>query len=186
MLDRGNIVTASYIIHELAHQKFYLKGDSAFNEAFATAVEELGVRRWLLQQKKADGLKKYEEWLKQKTVFSNFIKDAQQEFEYLYSQEFIAEKMRAEKNKKITELRKRFADLVKQHPLLSRYSTWMSGPLNNAQFGAIALYRDLVPAFVRVFELCGADFEKFYKRAEEISKLPEEQREGMLMSTNEC
>ena len=32
------------VFHELAHQVAYLPGDSAFNEAFATAVEEAGVR----------------------------------------------------------------------------------------------------------------------------------------------
>ena len=50
MLDRGELVTASYIFHELAHQQYYLKGDGAFNEAFATSVEEIGVLLWLHEQ----------------------------------------------------------------------------------------------------------------------------------------
>jgi predicted aminopeptidase len=38
---------AALIFHELAHQRVYIKDDSAFNEAFAVAVETSGVRNWL-------------------------------------------------------------------------------------------------------------------------------------------
>ncbi len=38
---------ARMVFHELAHQIVYVQGDSKFNEAFATAVEEAGVQRWL-------------------------------------------------------------------------------------------------------------------------------------------
>lgn len=186
MLDRGEIVTASYIIHELAHQQFYLKGDSAFNEAFATAVEEIGVRKWLQQQQRDNDLQRYELWLEQKTIFSNFIKEIQQEFEQLYVQQLNEEAMRTKKRNKITEVRSRYDDLVKTHSQLSRYSSWMSGPLNNAQLGALALYRDLVPAFIQKYETCGNDLKRFYKRAEEIAHLTEEQREFILHSKNEC
>ena len=186
MIDRGEIVTASYIIHELAHQQLYLKGDSAFNEAFATAVEEIGVRKWLQQQQRIKDLQKYEKWLEQKTIFSNFIKNAQQEYEYLYAQELTDEEKRIQKKNKTLEIREQFANLTKQHKQLSRYSTWMSGPLNNAQFGAIALYRDLVPAFVQIFETCMGDFERFYQRVEEIAQLSEQEREDILASNKEC
>ena len=38
---------ARIVFHELAHQVVYVKGDTMFNESFATAVEDEGVRRWL-------------------------------------------------------------------------------------------------------------------------------------------
>ena len=38
---------ARMLFHELAHQIVYVKGDSQFNESFATAVEEEGVERWM-------------------------------------------------------------------------------------------------------------------------------------------
>jgi predicted aminopeptidase len=37
---------AALTFHELAHQQLYLRGDAAFNESFATAVEIEGMRRW--------------------------------------------------------------------------------------------------------------------------------------------
>ena len=35
------------LFHELAHQVLYAEGDTLFNESFATAVERIGVARWL-------------------------------------------------------------------------------------------------------------------------------------------
>jgi predicted aminopeptidase len=35
------------MFHELAHQVAYAKGDTVFNESFATAVERIGGQRWL-------------------------------------------------------------------------------------------------------------------------------------------
>lgn len=38
------------LFHELAHQVVYAKNDTLFNESFATAVERIGVARWLATQ----------------------------------------------------------------------------------------------------------------------------------------
>ncbi len=186
MLDRGEIVTASYIFHELAHQQFYLKGDGAFNEAFATAVEEIGVLDWLHNQNRSQDMQRYDDWLLQKSIFSEFVKNSRDEFETLYQQEYDLQKMKVEKEILIAEMRRRFTDLSSENKHIARYSKWMSGPLNNAQLGAISLYRELVPAFRRIFGLCGNDFEKFYSYVETIAKLSEEQRETTLQTTKVC
>ena len=38
---------ARLVFHELAHQLVYARDDTTFNESFAVAVEQEGVRRWL-------------------------------------------------------------------------------------------------------------------------------------------
>ena len=186
MIDRGEIVTATYIFHELAHQQFYLKGDGSFNEAFATAVEEIGVLRWLDQQNRQDEANRYKDWLAQKTLFSTFIKNSREEFDALYQQEYSHEKKQVEKQILISEMRRKFENLSLENKHISRYSKWMSGPLNNAQLGAISLYRDLVPAFRNLFVLCESNFEKFYMRVALIAKMPEEKRKQTLQSANAC
>jgi len=45
VLNRSPARIAGLVFHELAHQQLYIKGDTAFNEAFATTVELGGVRR---------------------------------------------------------------------------------------------------------------------------------------------
>ena len=47
MMRWSDLQLVSTMFHELAHQKLYVKGDTAFNESFATAVAEFGIRRWL-------------------------------------------------------------------------------------------------------------------------------------------
>src|SRR5277367_6777720 len=50
MVNWNDVELASIIFHELTHQVLYVPNDASFNEAFATTVEEEGVRRWLVQQ----------------------------------------------------------------------------------------------------------------------------------------
>ena len=186
MLNRGEIVTASYIFHELAHQQLYLKGDTGFNEAFATAVEELGVSLWFQQGGRTNERDRYESWIDQKKVFSDFIRQARHEFKQLYAMDLPADALRKEKQRVVAELRKRFKDLARSNDQLTRYRKWMAGPLNNAQLGALALYRDLTPAFKQLFVECGRDFSVFYRRAEELSKLSREERRRLFRSPLKC
>ena len=48
MLAQSPARLAGSLLHELAHQRFYLRGDTAFSEAYASFVERAGVRAWLL------------------------------------------------------------------------------------------------------------------------------------------
>lgn len=186
MLDQGEIATASYIFHELAHQQLYVHGNSTFNESFATAVEELGVRHWLQQQGKQDELVRYENRLAQKAAFANLILDTRQEFHELYESGLPVEMMRSEKRKLVRILQQRFENLRQSNSSLQRYKKWMSGPLNNAQLGVIAVYRDQVPVFKRLFLACDSDFEKFYLRTKEISKLTAKERLSALEGSQQC
>jgi len=128
----------------------------------------------------------YDEWLLQKTIFSDFIKNSRAEFETLYKQEYDAGKMQVEKEILIAEMRRKFTNISSENKYIARYSKWMSGPLNNAQLGAISLYREFVPAFRKIFRLCENDFEKFYSYVAMIAKLPEKQRETTLHATEVC
>ena len=47
---------ARLIFHELAHQVVYVGGDTTFNESFAVAVEEEGVRRWFAHEAAVEGV----------------------------------------------------------------------------------------------------------------------------------
>ncbi len=186
MLDQGEIATASYIFHELAHQQLYVHSNSTFNESFATAVEELGVRHWLQHQGKQEELLRYEDWLAQKTAFANLIINARRKFHALYESGLSTKMMRSQKQELINELKQRFENLRQSNSALQRYKKWMSGPLNNAQLGVIAVYRDQVPAFKQLFTACNSNFEKFYLRAEEISKLTAKERKSALEVSQEC
>ena len=50
---------ARLVFHELAHQVVYAEGDTMFNESFATAVERIGVQRWLAQHAGDEAKRQY-------------------------------------------------------------------------------------------------------------------------------
>ena len=50
MLHWGDERLATLIFHELAHQRFYVKDDTEFNESFASFVEQEGTRQWRAYQ----------------------------------------------------------------------------------------------------------------------------------------
>jgi predicted aminopeptidase len=69
-LRRSDADIAALIFHELAHQKLYLRGDAAFNESFATAVEIEGMRRWLVQD---NGTATLDNYLHDRTRQAEFV-----------------------------------------------------------------------------------------------------------------
>jgi predicted aminopeptidase len=59
MMSYGDDELASIIFHELSHQVVYIPDDTAFNEAFAVAVEQEGLARWLKFRGREADLGKY-------------------------------------------------------------------------------------------------------------------------------
>src|SRR5262245_45051520 len=56
MLRWSDAQIAATLFHELAHQVYYVQNESAFNEAFASVVEEEGAKRWLEKRNDAASL----------------------------------------------------------------------------------------------------------------------------------
>ena len=70
MLGWSDAQLAATLFHELAHQVVYVPGDSEFNEAFATVVEEAGIERWLASQGRPEDLRA---WRAQRERGAEFI-----------------------------------------------------------------------------------------------------------------
>ena len=73
MLEQPAPYLAAVIFHELAHQRLYAADDSAFNEAFATAVERIGVERWLHDLGDAGAQERYAADGRARTAFVTFL-----------------------------------------------------------------------------------------------------------------
>ena len=61
----------------------------------------------------------------------------------------------------------------------SGYDGWFSRA-NNASFGVLAAYNELVPNFERLFEREGRDFKRFYAEVKRLAALPQVQRREAL------
>ena len=59
------------------------------------------------------------------------------------------------------------------------YDGWFERA-NNASFGVLAAYNELVPQFERLFEREGRDFARFYAEVERLAALPKAERHATL------
>jgi predicted aminopeptidase len=173
---------ADTIFHELAHRHLYVRGDSDFNEAFATTVAGEGVRRWYLA---AQNPKAYEAYVTERRRENDFVKlvlAAHDRLQAVYSDARLsdAEKLQR-KDDVIRGMREDYAKLKSQWGVAkSGYDNWFSEPINNAKLNTIATYFDLVPKFQAVLQAQGGDIEKFYQAVGVLAKMPLEKRHEAL------
>ena len=172
---------AETIFHELAHQRVYVGGDTAFNEAFAVSVEREGVRRWL-------GATNQQAWEKfkirkgRRQEFVQLVLDARKKLADTYDNINLSADMKRQRKKEIiTELRATYAK-TKQEKWggYKGYDEWFEGPLNNAQLNTVSTYYHLLPAFEKVLQQNNGDLPMFYEAVKALSKLPKEERHERL------
>ena len=172
--------TAALIFHELAHGILYVKDDTAFNESFATAVEQEGVMRW---QASVNDPKGYEKWLRkhrQRRMFTDLISKYRTRLEALYARDMPLTAKRNQKAAVFTQMRTEFRDLKSDHGGMAAYDAWFNYPLNNAQLISVSTYHNWVPAFGRMLSDSGGDLEKFYQRCERLAKKEPAERHRIL------
>ena len=178
---------AALVFHELAHQRVYVQDDSAFNEGFATAVEISGVRRWLSARGDAEGLRRYEAGRARMADFLGLIAETRKELSAVYGGTGTEAQKRAEKAAAIARLGQRYRRMRDgRWNGFDGYDAWFAAPINNARLAATSVYNDLVPDFLRLFELCGGDYGRFYAAVERIGGPDRAQRVRALEAAKGC
>ena len=174
---------ARLIFHELAHQIAYAQDDTVFNESFAVAVERIGGARWLAGAQQAGAAEEYRRFDSRRGDFRALTQKYRERLLALYKSEVPDDQKRATKAVLMAEMR---ADHVKLKAErwggFAGYDSWFSHA-NNASFGVLAAYSELVPAFERLFERQGRDFNRFYAEVRRLAQLPKDQRRAALNAT---
>ncbi|WP_296743480.1 aminopeptidase [Mesorhizobium sp.] len=187
MLRQDDTYLASLIFHELAHQKIYVNGDSAFNEAFAVSVETSGTRKWLRATGNRAGLRRYEADRARRADFLALIAKTRDELRQVYGSPRTPEKMAAAKAATIDRLRARYRQMRDRRWAGYRgYDGWFDSPINNAKLAATAVYGEQVPAFLRLYDLCSGDYPRFYAAVRRIGNLPQASRAQALRTVAAC
>jgi predicted aminopeptidase len=178
MLGWGDERLATLIFHELAHQRFYVKDDSEFNESFASFVEQEGTRQWRAARAlPAESMSQS----RQRDQFTQLVLDSRERLKRLYSQPLDAEQMRQRKAAEFELLRSNYRSLRdSQWAGDKRYDAWINAPLNNAKLLPFGLYDQWVPAFAALFKKVGGDWLAFYAAVEDLGKLPLTERKAAL------
>jgi predicted aminopeptidase len=156
----------STIFHELAHQKNYVKNDTAFNESYATFVQQEGLRQW----RAARGLPPGEDaGQKREDDFTRLVLDARQRLATLYASHQPPEQMRAAKLAEIERLRADYRTLRDtQWQGYAGYDGWVDAPINNAKLLPFGLYHKWVPAFAALYAQQGGDWPRFFAQVKRL------------------
>lgn len=166
------------IFHELAHQKLYLKGDTTFNESFATFVQREGLREWHAARHEAPPDATAD---RRQEQFTQLILDTRARLNKLYAGDRTDAQKRERKQMAFADLRARYRKLRDtQWHGYAGYDAWMARPMNNARLLPFGLYDDLVPAFGTLFAQCGDDWARFFAAVKKLAALPQAQRTAQL------
>ena len=171
---------ARLIFHELAHQVAFAKGDTVFNESFATSVERIGGARWLGTQAGPQAREDYERFEARRQDFRSLTTRYRELFDALYAGTGSDAEKHAAKSALMAALRADHAQMkAERWGGYTGYDGWFARA-NNASFGVLAAYNQLVPNFERLFEREGRDFNAFYAQVKRISVLPPTERRAAL------
>ena len=168
MLRWDDVDLVAVIFHELAHQVLYVKGDSGFNESFATAVEEFGVERWLVSRELDQDYEAYRERRKTRQRLMQIVAEARSDLDEVYSGQEGVDQKRSLKQHRLERLT---ADLnIELERSGHTKPNWLRAGLNNAWLASLTLYHGRLPEFRRLLANCEDDIQCFYARARELAE----------------
>jgi predicted aminopeptidase len=186
---------AEILFHELGHQRVFARGDTDFNEAFATTVGQEGARRWLRKKGDQHLLDAYDAELNRTDQFVHLIQKVRQRLKVLYGDEITEDgkfkatnknhavdkaELRKQKAAIVADLQHDFAKLKEEWNGNREYDGWFARQVNNAQLNSVAAYYDFVPGFENLLAKSGGDLQKFYTEAERLSKMSKKERHEWL------
>lgn len=168
MLHWGDEDIVAVMFHELAHQVLYVKDRTAFNESFATAVEEIGMERWLRQRGETELLDDWHSRRALRAEFTELVQQARADLKQLYASQRSDTEKRAMKQARLeafaamaTQL---YADAGESAP------GWLQSELNNARLVSTTLYHGRLQEFREILDECDGDLPCFYSAATKLAE----------------
>ncbi|HEX7720152.1 MAG TPA: aminopeptidase [Woeseiaceae bacterium] len=183
MMRWSDTQLVAVIFHELAHQVLYVKGDSRFNESFATAVADIGIRRWLVMRNEDEILQNYRNSRERQRALVRIVEQARSDLAVLYDAEIEPHVMRSDKERIFARLARDVDALNEQSAAPGRIA--LAEPLNNARLVSLGLYEGWSEAFRNIYDECAEDLECFYSRSRELADLSHEERRAQMTMLNE-
>ena len=176
MMRWSDVELVATLFHELAHQKLYIKGDTGFNESFATAVSDIGMERWLAAQGEQNQLQDREDERLERRAGMALIESAKTKLQQLYSSELEATEMRDRKREILEKL---------QADLAVSAGDAFSGSMNNARLASLGLYEGRVDAFRAIFRQCEQQLTCFYQQTAVLADDSMDERNAKLNALDE-
>src|SRR6266851_2123243 len=138
---------ARLIFHELAHQVAYAKDDTVFNESFAVAVEEEGLRRWLAAQHDPELDRQFATSERYREAFRALVDRTRSKLMGLYASNASNEVKGSGKAAAFEAMRAEYAELKRAWGGFGAYDYWFAQGPSNASLASVSLYTQKVPQF---------------------------------------
>lgn len=166
------------IFHELAHQLIYIKGDTAFNESFASFVQEQGLREW----RRSRGLPAQAQQTRaMDDEFTRLVLELRARLAAVYASAGGEPVMEAAKQHEIAAFRVRYKQWRDRHwPSDHRHDAWVAAPINNARLLPFGLYEQWTPAFAALFAQSEHSWPAFYAQVRDLAREPKKRRDEAL------
>lgn len=179
-INYSEAALARLLFHELAHQAVYVKGDTVFNESFATLVEEEGVRRWLEREGETAQQAAFAESRRRRAeLISLFVKYHATLAEF-YDRPASPEAKRAGKRRLFAQMLEEYHVLKASWAGFSGYDRLFADGANNALLVSVASYGELVPAFRALLAEKRGNLAAFYAAVRDLGKLGKQERDARL------
>lgn len=175
MLNYPDTTLAGIIFHELAHRRVYVPGDSAFNEAYATAVQRAGIRAFAGEEGvPSDEIRNFDRQVRE------LLLAAREELADLYACSMNSEATRRHKQARLERLAKDYQQLRTRYPEPSQWDNYFAQPLNNADLALIATYEENVEPILAILEDLDGDWSAFHQRMQVMGSLEVVERHRQL------
>jgi len=174
---------ADLLFHELAHSRVWVKGDVAFNEAFASFVGRKGMELWLARRGQGT---EYRSFLAERHARRNLLSlllETRRALEAVYASPESDVARWSGKRRVLAAARACYQARPGAYGGRG-YERLFSG-LNNAVLVSVSTYEDYYPAFAALFEQHGASWSAFFAAAEALAALAPPARAEALTKLGE-
>lgn len=183
VIDWPEAEFAGLLFHELAHQKVYAKGDSAFNESYARVVEYAGIERWL--GRLPDAQQQLAAWrLRQQRAqqFNAMLYQTQDRLRDLYAQSLPESMLAQRKHALFERLQADYQQLRARWGGYAGYDGWMQRPLNNAYLASTDTYSRWQSALQQLLQDVEGAMPDFHRRVKALAETEQTQRTQRLQA----
>ena len=158
-LDDSDEELAETLFHELTHRTYYLKGDTMFNESFATAFAQKCVQLWLKEKGEEKQLEQYRQKLKRRDEFRSLLQETKNKLNLIYKNGNNDSEAILQKRKKdsILSFKATCIALRKKWNQPKSLESWIDEEVNNAKITASSVYLMKVPYFNRLWHHANED-----------------------------
>jgi len=180
IIERSTAGLAALIFHELAHQVLYVDDDTTFNESFAMAVEQEGLRRWMTATGNTKAYAGYRKTQARQRAFATLVMSWRRRLAALYEKKIPVREKRRRKAMLIAGLRNAYQDLKATWQGHAGYDRWFAEPVNNAKINTVSTYHQLIPDFRRLIRRTPGRLKRFYDICQTLADRPVAERRTML------